>query len=109
GTPPDPCRSTTRGTSAASPRARAAAGGCHRGRRCSGSARGSRCQPSHSPAIEVAALTGAVYLKGSLGAHRVRALEDPVLPRREAAEDLALERLRPSETQRGFHARQGVG
>src|SRR5262249_59302380 len=37
-----------------------------------------------------------------------RPLEDPILPGREAREDLALERLRPAEPERGFHAGQRV-
>src|SRR5262249_24156788 len=61
-----------------------------------------------SPAIEIAALAAAVHGKRALRPDRVRALEDPVLPGREAAEDLALERLGAAEAQRGFHARERV-
>src|SRR5258706_8463355 len=39
----------------------------------------------------------------------VGALEDPVLPGGEAAEDLRLERLRAAEAEAGLHARHGIG
>src|SRR5581483_6674732 len=93
---------------AATPPGRGAVAGSHAGSRCWGSARCSRCPPSDSPAVEVAALAGAVPLERSLGPDRIGPLEDPVLPRGEAREDLALERLRPAEAQRGLHAGQGV-
>src|SRR5439155_1686938 len=55
------------------------------------------------------ALARAVDLERALRADSVRALEDPVLPRREAAEDLALERLGPAEPNRRLHTGERVG
>src|SRR5262249_2187663 len=97
------------GTWAASPPRRAGGAGSRAERRCWGSARCSRCPPSHSPPVEFAALTRAVDAQRTLLPHGVGALEDPVLPGRETAEDLALERLRPPKAARGPHARQGIG
>ena len=48
-------------------------------------------------------------LSAPFGPDGVRALEDPVLPRREAGEDLALERLGPGEAERRLHAGERVG
>src|SRR6202023_1096138 len=54
-------------------------------------------------------LTGAVALQRALLADGVGALEDPVLPRREAREDLRFHGLRSDEAQIGFHAGETVG
>src|SRR5438067_1309514 len=43
-----------------------------------------------------------VYLQRAFLAHGIRPLEDPVLPRRQAAEDFRLHRLRPGETEIRF-------
>src|SRR5207249_5985199 len=60
--------------------------------------------------IELGALTRlAVESEGPLLAGRVRAREDPVLPRGEPPEDLGLERLGPDEAQARFHAGERVG
>ena len=51
----------------------------------------------------------AVRRQRALLADGVRPLEDPVLPGRQAAEDLRLHRLGPDEAQVGLHAGQRVG
>src|SRR5690242_9496877 len=48
-------------------------------------------------------------LQRTLGADGVRALEDPVLPRGQAGEDLALERLRSREAEVRLHPGERVG
>src|SRR5206468_3205686 len=66
--------------------------------------------PSGAAPIELGALTRlAVESEGPLLAGRVRAREDPVLPRGEPPEDLGLERLGPDEAQARFHAGERVG
>src|SRR5262245_15799273 len=45
----------------------------------------------------------------AVGSDGVGTLEDPVLPRRQTAEDLRLHRLRPDEAVVGLHPGQGVG
>src|SRR2546427_12321505 len=69
----------------------------------------SRRRPSHSPAVELAPLARAIHHERALRSDRVRALEDPVLPRRQPAEDLALERLRTAEPERRLQAGERVG
>src|SRR5688572_18078938 len=54
---------------------------------------------SHPFRIEGRAQTGAVTLERAFGADRVGALEDPVLPGRQPAEDLGLHRLRTGEAE----------
>src|SRR3954451_25159165 len=58
--------------------------------------------------IETGALAGAVALQRHLVADRVRAIENPVLPRAEPAEDLRIHRLRPGGAQIGFKTGQRV-
>src|SRR5438105_4853258 len=53
--------------------------------------------------VEFRARLRAVGGQRPLLADGVRTNEDPVLPRREAAEDLGLHRLRPGEAQVRFH------
>src|SRR5260221_12746755 len=50
-----------------------------------------------------------IYLQRAFVADGVRPLEDPVLPRRQASEDLRLHRLGPGESQVRFEARHGIG
>src|SRR6266536_1896562 len=50
----------------------------------------------------------AVALESALGTGRVRALENPVLPRAKAAEDLRLHGFRAGETQVGLHGAQRI-
>ena len=109
GSPRAPCRSTTRGTAAAIPRARAGAAGSPTDRRCSECARDSRCRPSRSPPIEFCSFARAVQAQRAPRSDRVRSLEDPILPCRQPREDLALERFRAGEPERGLHARERVG
>src|SRR5581483_321877 len=52
---------------------------------------------------------GAEKLQRPLLADRVRSIEYPVLPGREAAEDARLHRLGPGEAEIGLEARQRVG
>src|ERR1039457_3823406 len=59
--------------------------------------------------VVVRALPGAAAGQGSLWASCVGALEDPVLPGREPAEDLRFGGLRAGEPEVGLHAGQGVG
>src|ERR671919_1833887 len=59
--------------------------------------------------IELRTLSrSSVEGEGALLAHRVRSLEDPVLPRGEPAEDLRLQRLRPGEAEVGLHTGERV-
>ena len=51
----------------------------------------------------------AVVCQRAFLADCVRALEDPVLPRCQAAVNFCVHRFRTSETKRRFHASQGVG
>src|SRR5919202_2288570 len=60
-------------------------------------------------AIEARLHAGAVAFERAVLADGVRALEDPVLPGRQAAEDLGLHGLGAGEAQIGLHGRQGVG
>src|SRR5262245_49038097 len=64
---------------------------------------------SHSRHIELRLLAGAVAAQRALLTDRVRPLENPVLPRREAREDLRFHRLRADEAQIRFHAGEAVG
>src|SRR5262245_38500165 len=63
---------------------------------------------SHPSPVELRPLSPAVELESALLADGVRAIEDPVLPGAEAAEDPRLGRLPAPEAQAGFHARQRV-
>src|SRR5215510_15111349 len=58
---------------------------------------------------ELRLAAGPEHLQRALLADRIRSVEDPVLPRRQSAEDARLHRLDATETQIGLHARQGVG
>src|SRR5215203_1952896 len=62
----------------------------------------------HALLIKGCGHAAAVELERALAADRVGALEDPVLPGAEAAENLGLHRLRPGEAQICFHAGQRV-
>src|ERR1700676_5456484 len=59
--------------------------------------------------VEARAQTGAVAFQRTLLADRVRALEDPVLPGAETAEDAGFHRLRPGTPQIGLEPAQGIG
>src|SRR3954468_6869906 len=59
--------------------------------------------------IELGLRAGPVNLQGALLADRVRAVEDPVLPRREAAEDAGEHGLRAGEAQARLHAGKRIG
>src|SRR6478672_4561479 len=59
--------------------------------------------------IELGLHAAAVALQRALGTGRVGALEDPVLPGREPAEDARLHRLRTGEAQVRLHAGEAVG
>src|SRR5882724_1092539 len=65
--------------------------------------------PSDAFPIEFGLRSSTVNLQGALLADRVRALEDPVLPRGEAAEDARQHRLRAGEAQARFHGGKRVG
>src|SRR5712691_6321103 len=65
--------------------------------------------PSHPFLVEGRLHAAAVELERALRADRVGALEDPVLPSGEPAEDLRLHGFWPGEAQVGFHAGQRVG
>src|SRR5882672_12660860 len=52
---------------------------------------------------------GAVDLERALLAHRVRPVEDPVLPRGEAAEDAREHGLRAGEAQARLHGGERIG
>src|ERR1700755_720936 len=69
------------------------------------SARDTKSHPRH---IELRLLAGAVAAQRTVFADGVGALEDPVLPRRQAREDLRFHRFRPDEAQIGFHAGEAV-
>src|SRR5262245_10969453 len=58
--------------------------------------------------IELRSPLLAVGLQRALLAHRVRPLKNPILPRREAAEDLRLERFGTRKTQVRFEAGERV-
>src|SRR4051812_18202379 len=64
---------------------------------------------SNSRHIELRLLAGAVAAQRAVFAYRVGTLEDPVLPRGEAREDLGFHGLGPDETQIRFHAGEAVG
>src|SRR6266568_371173 len=59
--------------------------------------------------IELRLHAGAVTLEGAFGTGRIGALEDPVLPGRQASEDLGLHRLRAGEAQVRLEPREAVG
>src|SRR5437773_3077585 len=65
--------------------------------------------PLNSRHIELRLLAGAVAAQRAVFADRVGALEDPVLPRREAREDFRFHGLRPDKAQVRFHAGEAVG
>src|SRR5260370_4477630 len=66
--------------------------------------------PFSRPArVERRLLAGAVALERALLADGVGALENPVLPRREAGEDFRFHGLGAAEAQIGFEPRQAVG
>src|SRR4051812_29362552 len=69
------------------------------------------CSRVRSDAVEVEAalLAGAVDLERALFADGVRALEDPVLPRGQAAEDTRRQVLAGPEAQVRFEAGERVG
>src|SRR5207248_10342768 len=58
--------------------------------------------------IELRLLAGAVAAQRAVFADRVGALEDPVLPRREAREDFRFHGFVPDEAQVRFHAGEAV-
>src|SRR5687768_4862244 len=58
--------------------------------------------------VEFGTLRLAVERERAALADRVRSLEDPVLPRRQAREDLRFHRLWSGEAERGLHAGHGV-
>src|SRR5258708_34836170 len=64
---------------------------------------------SHPARVERRLLAGAVALERALFADGVGALENPVLPRREAGEDFRFHGLGAPEAQIGFEPRQAVG
>src|SRR6266478_6211596 len=66
-------------------------------------------RPLHSRHIELRLLAGAVTAQRAVLADRVGALEDPVLPRRQAGEDFRFHGFRPDEAQVSFHAGEAVG
>src|SRR6266702_5654143 len=66
-------------------------------------------RPLNSRHIELRLLAGAVAAQRAGFADGVGALEDPVLPRGEAREDLRFHGLRPDEAQIRFHAGEAVG
>src|SRR6516225_5703021 len=59
--------------------------------------------------IEMRLLPGAVAAQRAVLADRVGALEDPVLPRRQAREDLRFHGFGPDKAQIGFHTGEAVG
>ena len=59
--------------------------------------------------VEFAADTCAVSLESTRFAHRVGALENPVLPRAQPAEYARLHGFGTGESKVGFHSGQGVG
>src|SRR5437867_6822128 len=65
--------------------------------------------PSDPFPIESRLVAGAEHLQRAGFAHRVRANENPVLPRGKAAEDACFHRLDDAEAKVGFHAGQRVG
>src|SRR5690348_13472066 len=68
-------------------------------------ARDAKSDPCH---IELRLLAGAVAAQRAVFTDCIGALENPVLPRRQAREDFRLHRLRPDEAQIGFHAGKAV-
>src|ERR1700676_3652469 len=68
-----------------------------------------RYSPLHPRHIELRLLAGAVAAQRAVFADRVGALEDPVLPRRQAREDFRFHGLGTDEAQIGFHAGEAVG
>src|SRR6187397_1327792 len=64
---------------------------------------------SRAAVVELGTVGGAVALERAALAHGVGPLEDPVLPRGEAAEDAHLHGLGAGEADVGLHARQRVG
>src|SRR3982074_3413168 len=59
--------------------------------------------------IELRLLAGAVAAQRAVFANRVGALEDPVLPRRQAREDFRFHGVRPDEAPIGVRAGAGIG
>src|SRR5436189_5655221 len=66
-------------------------------------------RPLNSRHVELRLLAGAVAAQRAVFADRVGALEDPVLPRREAREDFRFHGLGTYEAQIRFHAGETVG
>src|SRR6201991_4812546 len=64
---------------------------------------------SHPRHIELRLLAGAIAPQRAVLADRVGALENPVLPRRQAREDFRFHGFRADEAQVRFHAGQAVG
>src|SRR5260370_39698161 len=63
----------------------------------------------HSRHIELRLLAGAVAAQRAVFADGVGALENPVLPRRQARQDFRFHGLGTDEAQIGFHASETVG
>src|SRR3954469_2035177 len=71
-----------------------------------GATQSNSLNPRH---IELRLLPGAVAAQRAVFADRVGALEDPVLPRRQAREDFRFHGLWANEAQIGFHAGKTIG
>src|SRR5882762_7726690 len=65
--------------------------------------------PLHSLPIEFYWCASSVDLERAVGAYRVGANENPVLPRGETAEDAGFQRFVSAEAEIGFEAGEGVG
>src|SRR2546430_17516034 len=66
-------------------------------------------RPLNSRHIELRLLSGAVAAQRALFADRIRALKNPVLPRRQAREDFRFHGLGADEAEVRFHAGEAVG
>src|SRR5580700_9670593 len=64
---------------------------------------------SYPLGIELRLAAATVARQRARFTHSIRPLEDPVLPRREPAEDLRFHGFRPGEAQIGLEPRQAVG
>src|SRR6185503_14564532 len=67
-----------------------------------------RLKSSAPPPVKFRAAFAAVRLERTALAHGIRPLEDPVLPRREPAEDFRFERLGAGKPEISLHARQRI-
>src|SRR5262249_56100750 len=66
-------------------------------------------QLTESPlGVELRPPSGAIELERALVAHSVGPLKDPVLPRRQPAEDFRFHGLGTAEAERGFHPRERI-